>query len=124
MLATVRPDRRPHAVPIVFALDGDWLYTAIDAKPKSTAQLARLVNIASQPEVSVLAQHYEEDWKKLWWVRADGTARIVEDPERRMAAIRLLTAKYQRYQDQAPSGDVIAVRIKKITGWAWSEAGI
>ncbi|MEE9472759.1 MAG: pyridoxamine 5'-phosphate oxidase family protein, partial [Acidimicrobiia bacterium] len=69
VLASVRPDGRAHAVPIVFAIDGDYLYTAVDHKPKSTTRLARLENIAANPQVSVLAQHYKDDWEQLWWVR-------------------------------------------------------
>ncbi len=121
VLASVRPDGRAHAVPIVFALDGEHLYTAVDSKPKSTVRLARLENIASQPEVSVLAQHYEENWEKLWWVRADGTARILEPSDRREAALGLLAAKYPQYREHPPRGDVIAVRINNLTAWEWAE---
>jgi len=77
-LATVRPDGRPHLVPIVFAVAGDVIVTAVDeVKPKRTRALARLANIAAEPRVSVLADHYDEDWTRLWWVRADGTATVV-----------------------------------------------
>ena len=75
-LATVRPDGRPHQVPICFALEGRALLTAVDHKPKRTLALRRLANIAGNPAVSVLADRYDEDWSRLWWVRADGLARI------------------------------------------------
>ena len=75
-LATVGSDGRPHIVPITFALDDDTIYFAIDFKPKKTAELQRLRNIEANPSVSVLVDHYEDDWSKLWWVRADGSARI------------------------------------------------
>jgi PPOX class probable F420-dependent enzyme len=68
-LATVRPDGAPHLVPICFALDGDTLVTAIDAKPKRPGTLARLRNIAWEPRVAVLADGWDEDWTRLWWVR-------------------------------------------------------
>lgn len=121
VLASVRPDGRSHAVPIVFAIDGEHLFTAVDWKPKSTLRLARLENIASHPEVSVLAQNYDEDWKKLWWVRADGSARILEPSDRRVAALSLLTTKYPQYREHPPQGDVIAIRINKLTAWKWDE---
>ena len=76
-LATVDPGGRPHLVPITFALDGDAIVTAVDHKPKSTTKLRRLENIAANPEVSVLADRYEDDWSRLWWARADGTARVI-----------------------------------------------
>jgi len=118
VLASVRPDGRAHAVPIVFAIDGDHLYTAVDHKPKSTTRLARLENIAANPQVSVLAQHYNDDWEQLWWVRADGKAVVLESADHHQNAVDLLIAKYAQYRSQAPSGNVIAVRINRLTGWA------
>ncbi len=77
VLATVTPDGRPHAVPVCFALDGAVIYFAVDHKPKRTTDLQRLRNIAANPAVSLLAEHYEHDWNRLWWVRADGIARVL-----------------------------------------------
>ncbi len=105
-------------MPIVFAIDGDYLYTAVDHKPKSTTRLARLENIAANPQVSVLAQHYNDDWEQLWWVRVDGKAAVLESADHRQKAVDLLIAKYSQYRSQAPSGNVIAVRIDRLTGWA------
>ncbi|MCA1674649.1 MAG: TIGR03668 family PPOX class F420-dependent oxidoreductase, partial [Actinobacteria bacterium] len=76
-LATVRPDGLPHVVPVTFALDHDTLVTAIDQKPKTTTSLQRLKNIEAHPFASVIIDHYEDDWSRLWWVRGDGTARVV-----------------------------------------------
>ena len=118
VLASVRPDGRAHAVPIVFAIDGDYLYTAVDHKPKSTTRLARLENIAANPQVSVLAQHYNDDWERLWWVRVDGKAAVLESAVHRQKAVDLLIVKYAQYRSQAPSDKVIAVRIDRLTGWA------
>src|SRR5579875_3988162 len=90
-LATITPDGRPHLVPIVFAVHGDTVYSAVDAKPKRTGALARLANVAAHPQASVLADHYEEDWSALWWVRGDGRARVLELelPEAAEAIVRL-----------------------------------
>ena len=118
VLASVRPDGRAHAVPIVFAVDGDYLYTAVDHKPKSTIRLARLENIAANPQVSILAQHYNDDWEQLWWVRVDGEAAVLKSPVQRQRAVDLLIAKYPQYQNQSLSGEVIGVRIDRLTSWA------
>lgn len=115
-LATVNRDGQPHIVPIVFALDDDVIYTAIDAKPKSTAALRRLANIAANPAVAVLADHYADDWRQLWWVRADGTARVVEVAVAD-DALHLLTDRYPQYVDEPPPGPVIAIRVARWTGW-------
>ncbi|GAC1504513.1 MAG: TIGR03668 family PPOX class F420-dependent oxidoreductase [Candidatus Dormibacteraceae bacterium] len=116
-LATVGEDGRPHIVPIVFAIDQDTLYFAVDAKPKKTRQLQRLNNIAANPAVTVLADHYEDDWKKLWWVRADGTARVVSDRAQAERATDLLANRYAHYRNARPAGPVVAIHIDRLTGW-------
>ncbi|HXN78637.1 MAG TPA: TIGR03668 family PPOX class F420-dependent oxidoreductase [Candidatus Dormibacteraeota bacterium] len=117
-LATVSDDGRPHVVPIVFALDGDTLYFAVDAKPKRTTNLKRLENIAANPAVSVLADHYEDDWTRLWWVRADGTARVITHAAEARFAIDLLASRYPQYVTQRPGGPVVAIHIERLTGWS------
>jgi PPOX class probable F420-dependent enzyme len=119
-LATVGIDGRPHIVPISFALDGDAIYFAVDAKPKRTADLKRLRNIAANPAVSVLADHYEDDWRKLWWVRIDGTARVLTDPAQATVAIDLLASRYEQYRRARPAGPVVAVAIGRWSRWSGS----
>ena len=119
-LATVGEDGRPHLVPIVFALDGDLLYSAVDHKPKRTQRLRRLANIAANPRVSVLADHYEDDWARLWWVRGDGVGRVVEagagvEHER---AVALLVARYEQYAGRPPAGAAIVVEVGRWSGWS------
>jgi PPOX class probable F420-dependent enzyme len=116
-LATVSAEGRPHVVPIVFALDGETLYFAVDAKPKKTANLARLKNIAANPAVSVLVDHYEDDWTRLWWVRADGTAHIVTDNTEAQRALDSLATRYHQYVTERPGGRVVAIHIDRLTGW-------
>jgi PPOX class probable F420-dependent enzyme len=117
-LATVSEDGKPHVVPIVFAVDGDMLYFAVDSKPKRTSNLKRLKNIAANPAVAVLADHYDDDWTKLWWVRVDGTARIVTDEADAQRAIELLTQRYRQYENERPGGPVVAIHINRLTGWS------
>lgn len=115
-LATAGPDGAPHVVPITFAVDGDTIYFAVDAKPKRTTDLKRLRNIAANPAVSVLVDHYDDDdWSRLWWVRADGAARLIEDGAR---AVELLAHKYPPYRAARPTGPVVAISIQRMTGWA------
>jgi PPOX class probable F420-dependent enzyme len=117
-LATVRPDGSPHVVPICFALDGDTLYTAVDHKPKRSVELQRLANIAANPRVTLLADHYAEDWSTLWWVRADGTARVAEVGEPAHGrAVELLRARYPQYRDAPALGRAIVVTVERLTGW-------
>jgi PPOX class probable F420-dependent enzyme len=118
-LATVGEDGAPHVVPIVFALDGELLYSAVDHKPKRTQRLRRLANIAANPRVSVLADRYDEDWTRLWWVRADGVARVVEPGARveHERAVALLVARYEQYAGRPPTGPAIVVEIARWSGW-------
>jgi PPOX class probable F420-dependent enzyme len=117
---TLAPDGRPHLVPVCFALAGAVMYHAVDDKPKETRRLARLANLAADPRATVLADHYEEDWSALWWVRADGRARVLSDttvPEA-AGALDLLAERYPQYRARRPEGPVIALDIERITGWA------
>ncbi len=117
-LATADAQGRPHIVPIVFALEGNTLYFAVDAKPKKTRDLKRLKNIAANPAVSVLVDRYENDWTKLWWVRADGTARVVAEIAEAERAIDLLAHKYEQHRRERPAGPVVAVHLDRVTGWS------
>jgi PPOX class probable F420-dependent enzyme len=117
-LATADAERRPHLVPIAFAVDGDEIVSAVDHKPKRTMRLRRLANIEANPRVSVLADHYEDDWSGLWWARADGTARIVEPgAEEHERAVSKLAARYPQYSERRPSGSVIMISVSRWSGW-------
>jgi PPOX class probable F420-dependent enzyme len=117
---TVAPDGRPRVVPICFAVAGDVIYHAVDDKPKATRRLARLVDLAADPRATVLADHYEEDWSALWWVRADGRARVLEDVGAAEAAraLELLAERYPQYRARRPAGPVVALDVERLSGWA------
>lgn len=109
----------PHLVPITFALAGDLLFSAVDAKPKTTTALRRLANISANPHVTVLVDHYTEDWDALWWVRADGVARVLE-PADPVAAdgIALLVGRYPQYRLRPPAGPVVLVDVRRWSSWS------
>jgi PPOX class probable F420-dependent enzyme len=116
-LATAGPDG-PHIVPIVFALAGDVIYHAVDHKPKRTTALKRLENVARNPRVALLADHYDDsDWSALWWVRADGAARVLEDGAEAERAVALLRERYEQYRAEPPRGPVLAVAVDRWSGW-------
>jgi PPOX class probable F420-dependent enzyme len=116
-LATIDPDGRPHLVPIVFAVDGGTLYSAVDHKPKRSRTLRRIENARARPDVTVLVDHYEEDWRRLWWIRVRGRARVLDDGEERERALSLLAEKYEQYRSQRPDGPVLAVDITEVRDW-------
>jgi PPOX class probable F420-dependent enzyme len=105
-------------VPITFALADDVLYTAVDQKPKRSRRLRRLANIRANPSVSVLVDHYDEDWSALWWARIDGRAEVLEAGPESERALSLLAAKYEQYRPEPPAGPVVAVRELEWRTWA------
>jgi PPOX class probable F420-dependent enzyme len=117
-LATAAADGRPHLVPVCFALAGDRIVSVVDAKPKRTQQLRRLANIRTQPRVSVLVDEYDEDWTSLWWIRADGVARIIGEGAERDVAVAALTGKYPQYEEQPPTGPVVEVTVERWRAWS------
>lgn len=114
-LATSDDFGRPHLVPIVFAVDGPVIHSAVDAKPKSSTALRRLANIAVNPQVSLLVDQYDEDWTHLWWARAEGHARVHEDSS---VAIGPLAERYPQYRDTPPDGPFIAITVERWSGWS------
>lgn len=118
-LATVRLDGTPHLVPVTFALDGDTVVTVVDDKPKTTTSLQRLANVEANPAVSVMADHYDDDWSALWWVRGDGSAVVERGGPARDAAVERLAAKYGPYRKRPPLGPAIVVTVHR---WTWWEA--
>ena len=117
-LATVDAHGSPHIVPVTFALDGNRVVSAVDGKPKRDGRLRRLENIAANPRVSLLVDHYHEDWRRLWWVRADGIARIVDDGPELTEVFDLLRERYAQYRTVEIIGPAIVVEVESWVGWA------
>jgi PPOX class probable F420-dependent enzyme len=116
-LATIDPDGRPHLVPIVFVLDGQSLYSAVDAKPKCSRKLRRVANARERSAVTVLVDHYEDDWGRLWWVSLRGRGRVLDTGVEAERALRLLADKYEQYRRERPGRPVLAVDILEWRSW-------
>lgn len=123
-LATTGERGTPHVVPITFVCDGDLIHTPIDHKPKKTTRLRRLINIEHNARVSVLVDHYEDDWTALWWVRTDGEASVIgPGSPGHAAAAGALAAKYPPYRAHPPAGPIIEIGIDHWASWAASGSG-
>ena len=115
-LATANAKGRPQVVPVCFVFDGQAIYSVLDAKPKTTPlrQLRRVKNILANPQVSLVVDHYEEDWDKLQYILVSGDAELLESGEKWALAIAMLREKYPQYQamdlDQSPVIKIIPVR--------------
>jgi PPOX class probable F420-dependent enzyme len=118
-LATHNPSGAIDLVPITFAfVDDRTIVTAVDHKPKRTSKLQRLDNIRARPDVTVLVDHYDDDWTALWWVRLRGTATVDDAPSETVLAP--LVAKYSQYRERRPVGPAIVVIIDDVAGWTAS----
>jgi PPOX class probable F420-dependent enzyme len=122
-LATTDARGRPHVVPLCFALVGEIAYSAVDHKPKKGSRLRRLDNVAATGRACLLVDAYDEDWSRLWWVRLDGRARVVEDPAEAARALDALAAKYPQYAQRRPTGAVLALEITRWSGWSAAAPG-
>jgi PPOX class probable F420-dependent enzyme len=120
-LATAGADGRPHVVPCTFAVDGAGrIVIGVDNKPKTSANLRRLRNIAENPRVSLLVDHYADDWTELWWARADGTAAVESAGAEHAEHWALLQARYPQYGAAVLGGPVIVVTVERWSGWAFA----
>jgi PPOX class probable F420-dependent enzyme len=119
-LATLSADGRPHVVPFCFVLTGEVLYSAVDSKKKRSTRLRRLDNVRRDPRVTVLVDHYEEDWTRLWWVALAGSARELEPGGESDQAVRLLVGKYEQYVLAPPLGPVLRIDVDRWSGWTAS----
>jgi PPOX class probable F420-dependent enzyme len=111
----------PHLVPCCFAVDGLIAYSIVDDKPKRTTWLRRLADVAERPYATVLVDHYEEDWQRLWWVRAGGPARVAElaaEPRVHGRATALLAAKYPQYVEHGLDGPVLIIDLLRWRSWS------
>jgi PPOX class probable F420-dependent enzyme len=120
-LATASAVGVPHIVPVTFALRGDVLVTAVDHKPKSSGPLKRIENIRVNSRVSLLVDEYDADWTRLWWVRVDGVARLLDPGPDKDAAVLWLSEKYAQYEARPPTGIVVWVDVARISGWSYED---
>jgi PPOX class probable F420-dependent enzyme len=91
-LALLDGDDRPRVLPVTFALAGDSAWSAIDAKPKRTAEPARVRWLRRRPEAALCVDVYDDDWDRLAWVQLLGRIEVLELGDG-AAGLEALTAK-------------------------------
>lgn len=120
-LATADAHGRPHVIPFCFVCGGGIIYSVLDAKPKSgnLRGLRRVRNILANPRVSMVIDHYESDWSRLWYLLVQGSAELLEPCPEQAAAISLLRSKYQQYREMdLEHSPVIKITPDRATGWS------
>ena len=115
VLCTLHAERGVDAVPVVYALDDDYLGVPVDrVKPKASSRLQRERNLEADPRATLLVEHWDrDDWSQLWWVRAE----LHFEGDAAPALAALLAERFEQYRDQ-PFDRVLLLRIVGITGWA------
>ncbi|MFD1718005.1 TIGR03668 family PPOX class F420-dependent oxidoreductase [Georgenia deserti] len=131
-LATADEGGQPHVVPVTFAVlpdaaapTGAAVVVAVDHKPKTTTRLRRLRNLTENPRAALLVDHYEDDWTRLWWVRADvdgAEVRPLAEQDtpagvRGVSALDALVAKYPAYAEHQPDGPLLHLPVARWSGW-------
>ncbi len=122
--ATADSTGQPHVIPIVFATDGEKLYTPVDRKRKrlAPAQLKRVRNLSENPKIAFIVDHYNEDWNQLAWLLVKGTGKVVESGEAHSSGMRLLQEKYAQYERMPLANrPLIVITPLQITSWKAAE---
>jgi len=116
-----------HSVPIVFVVVDNELFSPIDGKPKSGKTLQRVRDIRRDPRFTLLLQHYDEDWRKLWWLRCTGEASVIATDELDDAALGNVVAalhdKYEQYKETAilhDAGQLLRLSVNETKAWAFA----
>ena len=119
-LATADKSGQPHVIPICFVFDGRYFYSPIDEKPKraAPATLKRLKNIRENPNVALVVDRYDEDWRKLAYLLVFGRARILQGGAKHRTAVKMLRRKYPQYRSMAlHERPMIVIGAKRIVSW-------
>ena len=124
-LATVdSEDCKPHLVPVVFIFDGKKYYIPLDEKAKRSKpeNLKRVKNIHANPNVALLIDEYNEDWKKIWFIMIQGNASLINNKENKQNRLiqrvhRLLYKKYPQYLDTGIGKFCIMIQPQRIINW-------
>lgn len=123
-LATASAEAVPHVVPVTYAVvehdDVVEVVSAVDHKPKTTTALRRLRNLQANPLAAVLTDAYDDDWTRLWWVRADGVVTVDAGGPSFEAALDALATRYPQYRERRPAGPVLRLRVRRWSGWAYA----
>ena len=121
-LATADANGVPHVIPVCFAVMDGAIYSVLDQKPKrsSLTRLRRVRNILVNSQVSLVVDHYEEDWERLWYILVFGHAELLKERGNRPAAIQVLRDKYAQYRTMnIDPNPVIRITPSQVVSWGF-----
>jgi len=103
-------------LPVTFAVAEGRLWSAIDQKPKRTAEPARVGFLRRDPRAALTVDRYSDDWEDLAWVQALGRVQIVGAGEGG-AGLDALVEKYPQYREMAPPGPLLSLEPERWLFW-------
>jgi PPOX class probable F420-dependent enzyme len=121
-LALLDADDRPRALPITFAVADDAVWSAIDKKPKRSAEPARLRWLRRRPEVALCVDRYDDDWTELAWVQLLGRIDVL-DLDQGAVGLEALRSKYDHYRSDPPPGPVLRLTVVRSVQWRAADSG-
>jgi PPOX class probable F420-dependent enzyme len=120
-LAFLDENDRPRVLPITFALAGGAVWSAIDSKPKRTAEPARVHLLRRRPEAALCVDCYDDDWSRLGWVQLLGRVDVL-DAAAGVPGLDALISKYPQYREQPPPGPLLRLTVQRALSWRASGA--
>ena len=115
-LGLLDQDGSPRVLPVTFAVAEGRIWSAIDQKPKRTAEPARLRFLRRDPRAALTVDRYSDNWEELAWVQVLGRFSIVKLEDGR-SGLEALSAKYQQYGADAPPGPLLALDPQRYLWW-------
>jgi PPOX class probable F420-dependent enzyme len=112
-LAFLDEDDLPRVLPVTFAVFEDAVWSAIDQKPKRTAEPARVRRLLRRPEAALVVDRYDEDWARLAWVQVRGSVSV----EPVGPALDALVARYPQYRGAQPPGPLLRLAVERCSWW-------
>jgi PPOX class probable F420-dependent enzyme len=103
----------PRVLPVVFAVWEGAVWSAIDQKPKRSAEPARVRRLRRRPEAALLVDRYDEDWSRLAWLELRGLVSV----EPLGPALDALEARYPQYRSEPPPGPLLRLEVREAVWW-------
>jgi len=120
-LATVDQKSNPYVVPVVFVFHENSFFIPLDEKVKTVnaRKLKRVKNIEKNPNVTLLIDKYQNDWKKLFFLMIHGKATVIDSKNSKLMdkIHKLLISKYPQYKKIGIGNSCIAINPTKVTFW-------
>ncbi len=120
-LATVDQKSYPYIVPVVFVFHKNSFFIPLDYKTKTVnpKNLKRVKNIQKNPNVALLIDKYQNNWKKLFFLMIHGKATVIDGKNRKLMdkVHKLLISKYPQYKKIGIGNSCITIQPKKVTFW-------